>query len=161
MAKADAARSLTAAVQQNLSPNTFHLSNIINLTNTVQSFSLPFTAALNDPNANVRFFTGANTFCVYIDKVSLKDVAVIAANEPVEIGQVNIGFKVFPNPFTENLKIKAEGIFKYQVFTITGFLLEEGKGYGLADIECSYPQGVYLLKIQQDQMSTMLKVVKE
>ncbi len=68
-AKADAARDITAVVQQNAGSYTTYFSQLVNLTTVAQKFELEFVATTNDALALFRFYLGGNNIGVTIDDI--------------------------------------------------------------------------------------------
>ncbi len=96
-----------------------------------------------------------------ITTVALKKSMITTALETPDALAGGSDCSVYPNPFKEQLTIAAKGNFHYQLMTITGSLLKEGDGNGKTELEAQYPQGIYLLKILQDNKAAVFKVVKD
>ena len=67
---------------------------------------------------------------------------------------------VFPNPFKDVFSINMKGYFSYQLLSVSGKLLSEGQGENLIEISGQYPDGLYYLKIQQEDKIRIVKVIK-
>lgn len=67
----------------------------------------------------------------------------------------------FPNPFNNELNITREGSFSYQVMDAIGQLVESGNGEGEVKIGKNLNEGVYMVKISQENTYKVFKVVKE
>ncbi|MBC7390547.1 MAG: glycoside hydrolase family 127 protein [Opitutaceae bacterium] len=156
-AKADANRNITAAVQQNPSPYIFHLQQSLSLTNSTKSFSYTFTPTLSDPDANIKFFLGASTSCVYIDKVSLKESLVVTGMEDEDTEN---SFLVFPNPFDAAFIIDVKDEYNYQLFDASGSELINGKASGRTTLGQNLQNGIYLLVIRNEKGSKTIKLHK-
>ncbi|ABG58511.1 endo-1,4-beta-xylanase [Cytophaga hutchinsonii] len=73
MAKADAARQMSVNLQELASPYTTYFSQTIDLTTAAQTFSFTYTADVTDATALMKFYAGANSICLNIDKVSMTE----------------------------------------------------------------------------------------
>jgi len=71
MAKADAARQMSVAIQESASPYTTYFAQTVNLTTAAQTFTFTYNSTVTDATAQLKFYVGANTSCVNIDKVSM------------------------------------------------------------------------------------------
>jgi len=71
MAKADAARQMSVAIQGSASPYTTYFAQTVNLTTAAQTFTFTYNSTVTDATAQLKFYVGANTSCVNIDKVSM------------------------------------------------------------------------------------------
>ncbi len=71
MAKADAARQMSVAIQQLASPYTTYFAQTVDLTTAAQTFTFSYNATVTDATAQLKFYVGANSSCVNIDKVSV------------------------------------------------------------------------------------------
>jgi|GEM_PF-5660882 len=71
MAKADAARQMSVAIQESGSPYTTYFAQTVNLTTAAQTFTFTYNSTVTDATAQLKFYVGANTSCVNIDKVSM------------------------------------------------------------------------------------------
>uniref|UniRef100_UPI000687FCC2 glycosyl hydrolase family 8 n=1 Tax=Cytophaga aurantiaca TaxID=29530 RepID=UPI000687FCC2 len=73
MAKADAARTMSVAIQELASPYTTYFYQTVNLTTTAQTFTFTYDATVTDASALIKFYAGADVNCVNIDKVSMTE----------------------------------------------------------------------------------------
>lgn len=73
LAKADAARQLSVAVQEPASPYTTYFTQTVDLTPAAQAFTFTYTADATDAAALLKFYVGANSSCVTIDKISVTE----------------------------------------------------------------------------------------
>lgn len=158
MAKAEADRSINVGLQQNENPYTIYNSQLIDLTTSNQTFNLSYTSNVTDAGAMLKFFIGNNITCVYLDKISVKEKNVVTdANVSIENWETN----VFPNPFSQTLRINAAGNFNYQLMSSTGQIIESGNATDETTFSKEVPKGIYLLKITQNNKSKIVKLVKE
>lgn len=68
---------------------------------------------------------------------------------------------VYPNPFHEELHLLQAGDFSYQLMNSSGQLQKIGKGHDELRIGQNLPKGFYLLKVSQNGLSKLFKIVKE
>jgi GH35 family endo-1,4-beta-xylanase len=73
MAKADAARTMSVALQELASPYTTYFAQTVNLTTAVQTFTFTYNSTVTDAAALLKFYVGADVNCVNIDKVSMTE----------------------------------------------------------------------------------------
>lgn len=73
MAKADADRTMGVSIQQEGDPWTTHFGQTVNLTTASQTFSFNFAPSASDATSKLKFYSGNNTTCIYIDKVLFKE----------------------------------------------------------------------------------------
>lgn len=67
----------------------------------------------------------------------------------------------FPNPFTSAFTIATKGAFVYQVMNQIGLVLESNQATDAVTLTNDFPKGVYLVKVTQNERSTVVKMVKE
>lgn len=67
----------------------------------------------------------------------------------------------FPNPFTSAFTIAAKGQFSYQIMNQIGLVLEASQGNNTVTVANDYPKGVYLVKVTQNEKTSIVKMVKE
>jgi GH35 family endo-1,4-beta-xylanase len=158
MAKADAARTMTVGEQQNSSPYRMYYSSSVSLTTTNQTFTYSFTADTTDAGAVFKFLVGNISTCVYIDKVSMKQVGVITGIDEVS---ESFNSNVFPNPFTSEFQIVTNGQFAYRISNQLGQLIEVGTGENSAIIGSQLSKGLYILSIENSVGKKTQKIVKE
>lgn len=158
MAKADAARTMNVGIQQNSSPYRIYNNNSPSLTTSNQTFTYSFTADTTDAGSVFKFFVGNNSTCVYLDKVSVKELNVVTSiNDVFENWSTN----VFPNPFTSELYMEVKGRFVYRVMNQLGQLIETGSGEDVATIGTKLPKGLYILSVENSTGKKSQKIVKE
>ena len=68
---------------------------------------------------------------------------------------------VFPNPFTDEINLKINGHYHFQLISSSGKLIQEGNSSQQSIILGHFFKGIYLLKITQGDKSRVLKLVKE
>lgn len=82
----------------------------------------------------------------------------------VGVENTNLAFEtpvVQPNPFTSTCSITAEGDFIYEIFTVTGELVESGEGDGIATVGAQLSAGAYILKITNNASYITTKLIKQ
>ena len=157
LAKADAARIITTAIQEAADPYTTYLAEQISLTTSSQSFTHTFTATTTDASALIKFFAGNNTSCVNIDKVVMKESTVLSFENKSESQKIT----VYPNPFHSQLTIKAKGNFSYQLINQLGQIVENGKGENIASVDNNLEKGVYFLTVETAFEKKTHKIIKD
>jgi len=71
-------------------------------------------------------------------------------------------YSLYPNPFhAEGLHIQKQGDFNYTISDISGAVLEKGKAENATVVGRNLKQGVYLLSIEQNQISKTSKIIKQ
>ncbi|MCR6638790.1 MAG: carbohydrate-binding protein [Sporocytophaga sp.] len=68
---------------------------------------------------------------------------------------------VYPNPFTDKIYCNINGEYAYQLLNLEGMVLEDGTTLEEIHIRKNYPKGAYILKIKQNDLVKVYKVVKE
>lgn len=71
------------------------------------------------------------------------------------------GLTVFPIPFTDALHVEFQGRFTYQLLTVSGILLEEGSGEDFVVVGSQVQQGLYLLRVYNQEEEVLMKIIKE
>lgn len=160
LAKADAARTITTAIQEAADPYTIYLGEQVNLTTTSQLFTHTYTATNTDATALIKFFLGANTACVNIDNVVMKDASFttgLGESEEAALSQVAI----YPNPFHSELTIEAKGSFSYSIMNQLGQVIGTGKGENKTTLTGNLNKGVYFVTVETATGKKTRKIVKE
>jgi subtilisin family serine protease len=88
--------------------------------------------------------------------------AVALAENTVSVQSLSLDteLKVYPNPFTDVLNIANETGCDYQVYALTGKLIQAGKVQGASLSLSSLKAGVYLLVLDTDKGKQVFKVTK-
>lgn len=84
-----------------------------------------------------------------------KEIETGFEDERMEISQV------YPNPFTNEVYVKLNGDFQYELMDISGKILESGTAFDVVNLVGDYPKGMYVLKLLKDNKSQTLKLIKE
>lgn len=157
MAKADAARTIGTGVQQNADPYTMYFSQATSLTTVNQTFTYNFTSTVTDEGARLKFFVGNNSSCVYLDKVSLKQIVVTSVDDATK----NNSIAVYPNPFTEQVSVEMPGAFGYRIYNASGMELSSGQATDRLTLGEALNKGIYILKLSQNNTTKVVKVSKQ
>ena len=73
----------------------------------------------------------------------------------------NLDAQVYPNPTTDNISIVLDGFFYYEVLSINGEVLVAGSATNKTDVSLgSFADGMYLIRLQSEGNSSVLKVEK-
>lgn len=95
--------------------------------------------------------------------VMVKDGGIITGLEE-EASQATImdpqGWHCSPNPFTEDLYLRASDSFDYFLYDLQGIELEKGEGQLMYHVGGSLPSGLYLIKVKSATGSKIFKVTK-
>lgn len=67
----------------------------------------------------------------------------------------------FPNPFTESLRVRADGDFVYTVYDMMGHVMESGTGHNTLELGQNLVSGMYLLKVNTQTTEENVKVIKD
>lgn len=67
----------------------------------------------------------------------------------------------FPNPSTAEFTIAGMGLFSYQLINQMGQIMDAGQAIDKKTLANDYPKGVYLVKITQEEKSSIVKLVKD
>lgn len=161
MAKADAPRSIAVAVQQEGGAWTTHFQNNADLTTNPQSFSFEFNPTSSDATAKLKFYTGTNSTCVYIDRVVFREMVSSSVQKP---DQKRI-MQVFPNPVKDQLYVVGDGRsseVNYEIFNSVGQPVIRGIVADGASISTyNLTKGVYFIRISYGDTFEVHTIVKE
>ncbi len=162
LAKADVNRTIDVAIQQDADSYTTHFQQRVNLTNEPQEFSFEFTAPVTDQVAALKFYIGDIAGCVYIDNVRMYNLTDTSSDNTFPNEQNKI--IVYPNPFNDNLTIDSKFALngaRYQLMSLYGQVLKEGNFDRTKTIETlDLPVGLYILRIDDDKRTELLKLMK-
>jgi hypothetical protein len=67
---------------------------------------------------------------------------------------------IYPNPFNDELIIETDGDFEYQLFNQIGEVIEQGTANDKIKLNKEYQKGLYVLKVTQNQVSTLKTLIK-
>ncbi len=77
-------------------------------------------------------------------------------------GMDNATIEIYPNPFGNNgFVISSETVFEYSLIDVSGSLMESGESTGSKKVGNALPQGIYFLRIEHSEGTTIQKVVKQ
>ncbi len=68
---------------------------------------------------------------------------------------------IYPNPFLHKFNLKMNGEFRYEIFTLDGKLVEEGKGKDEVSVGSTLDTGAYLVNVTSGKERFCSKIVKE
>lgn len=117
------------------------------------------TLRLRYGNITKTYVTKAGNTYSFDGSLNLK--GTVTDLEPVDVEEASSSVVAYPNPFKRGFFVKAQGEFEYQLINMAGMVVEKGAATDWAELYAEYPQGVYLLKVQQGGKTKVLKVVKE
>jgi len=142
-------------------------STSLQLLSTYQLYQTDFTSisSIND-NANFKVrlrFTGPNMTLDAGNRVTFNNIAVEGVELPlIVVENENSKFKIYPNPFSEIIKITGMGAFaNYSIFTMDGKLIHHKK---LQNSEINFGElskGIYLLQLTSDGVNETHKIIKQ
>lgn len=89
-----------------------------------------------------------------INYLELKDV--VTAFEEKGLHSIN----VYPNPFQDESIIKVTGSFTYELYTAQGVLAQSGKGEDQLVFGSELPQGIYTIKVIQNDQQKVTTLIK-
>lgn len=158
LGKADSARAIKVAFQQNGGKWRFYTGADFSLTTAAQLYSYSFTADTTDPNMDIKFFFGINKACGAIDNVIFSAADALSLNDTEKDASIA---RIFPNPFAQSMTIESKGDFRYEIRNQLGQLVEQGTGTGQANVAESAPKGFYLLRVINQSKTADKKIVKE
>jgi lysophospholipase L1-like esterase len=70
-------------------------------------------------------------------------------------------FKLYPNPFINELYIQKYGDFEYSIYDMTSVLVENGKGQNKIQVGEKISNGIYSIKIKTEEKEEYFKVIKK
>jgi hypothetical protein len=97
------------------------------------------------------------------NRVTFNNISVEGVELPLLVVEnENSKFKIYPNPFSEIIKITGMGTFaNYSIFTIDGKLIHHSK---LQNSEINFGElskGIYLLQLTSDGVNETHKIIKQ
>jgi hypothetical protein len=158
LAKADADRSITTAIQQAGSPYTVHFAQGLNLTTSSKAFTYKYEAIATDASALVKFFVGNNNTCVYLDKISFKLNAPVVSSKEINDA---LEVQVYPNPHDGNFNIKLPGTFTYSLYTLDGKLISKKSAIDHTSVYSGVPSNTLILRVSQDGKELSIPLIKQ
>lgn len=105
----------------------------------------------------------AGTYVVMVeDSAGCSAEIEVVVNSQVSIGEQELNVQIYPNPTNALATIHLQGTFEYQLTTINGEILLNGKGTDQVTLDLKdFSSGIYLLKIKSNQQQTELKLVRQ
>jgi GH35 family endo-1,4-beta-xylanase len=77
-----------------------------------------------------------------------------------EINMSNVPFMLYPNPFSETLYIKSEQKVAYEIYDLTGSIMEKDNVMGESMVGKMLPNGMYTIRIKSGNDETIMKIAK-
>jgi lysophospholipase L1-like esterase len=119
---------------------------------------------LNKGNNLVRLSGKTSDGLPNIDYFGFTDAVVSAGSclvtSIMEEGKAFNSIGCFPNPFTEDVSVKAPGTYWYAFYDLSGKEIESGKGVDTGEAGKELKPGVYILKVKTENSSGTFRVVK-
>lgn len=75
--------------------------------------------------------------------------------------QLQSDIAVFPNPFKDNISTNYKGDLNYEIYDMSGRLMQHGETEKNSISTGSLPQGLYLLKLTGENITTIKKIIKK
>ncbi len=113
---------------------------------------------------NVQLTAGQHVLRLTIGATSYVNINYLTFSSVVthtEDASVQDGISVYPNPFASVLHLEKSGAYTYQLYDMSGRLLESGQGEGQIDLGETLERGLYVLDIQSKAGSQVLKIQKK
>ena len=166
-AKAAGSRAIRVGVLKGSSPWTNYLTQNVNLTSSVQDYTLEFTMNENSNDARVDFFIGNNNNDVWVDAVAVKEKCTSGSR----VGGANVRIsdvKLYPNPMAagQELTIDATELsqFNMQIISLEGRVIFEKQ---FSSVESSIKiniselnqTGIYLVKFNNGMKQWTQKLI--
>lgn len=113
---------------------------------------------------NVPLTAGQKVMRLTIGAVDYVNINYLTFNSVItdisdDLSTLNIN--IYPNPFEDQLFVETEGEFHYQFMNTLGVVLEEGTVADKVVLDNKLSKGVYLLKVKKEDLSRLVKLVKE
>ena len=104
---------------------------------------------------------GKNKYIVF-DVVPDSGDFLLTKSDETGIVPMNVheNLLIQPNPFSKNVQIKTSGSYNYSIFNLDGQLCEEGSDIAQKLIGMSLNTGVYILKVNLNNMTFNKKIIK-
>lgn len=79
----------------------------------------------------------------------------------LESTELDKRFLLYPNPFQHAFNLEVPGDFNYEIYTLTGNLMEKGMGIDQVSIGEQLPSGMYVVKVQQGDVLRKVKICRQ
>jgi GH35 family endo-1,4-beta-xylanase len=164
LAKADEQRPLSVALQQNTGGYTTYFQQNQTLTQQAQLFTYSYNANVTDATTLLKFYVGNSPECVYIDDVKLIDLSSTTSLNDKNVGNSELNFNIYPNPFSGQLVIASfSGIERthYTIFNVNGQSVMKGSFDNSTNISTDeLPLGLYIIQLETGHITEMRKIIK-
>lgn len=128
----------------------------------VQTWEKYVTSSSKNVAKEANVVDADGTFQITLDAQSLTTLNGKAPTVTgIEESDFSTKVNVFPNPFQDAFTLSHSGIFNYQLLNVAGQLIESGDGYGEVKIGQNTTKGLYILKVTQNDVTKLVKLVKE
>ncbi len=99
-------------------------------------------------------------------QITLDAQSITTLNGKATITDINEDYRskelnVFPNPFTDQLTLSCTGEFKYELYNLSGVMIEAHSGIDNVSLGKDLTKGVYIIKFQSNNNSQVVKLTKE
>lgn len=92
------------------------------------------------------------------------NITIVGGSGPVTSNEIefeNVSTtNCFPNPFSESIQIYTEGNFDFEITNTAGVIVEKGKGSDSKQVGYNLNSGIYLVKIQTNAKTEIVKITK-
>ena len=104
----------------------------------------------------------AGTYTVFVeDSAGCAATFEVVVNSQVKLDEEILNVQVYPNPTQDLVTVEVNGSFTYQLTTINGEIVINGKDANKTTIDLkNLSTGVYLLKLSNEMQNTEIKVVR-
>ena len=115
-----------------------------------------------DDTQDLTGLEGGTYTVVVVDAEGCNTTEEVEVNSRLAIVENGLGLAVYPNPAKEQLTVKMQGEFSYELVNAAGEIVLSGRGVDntLLDIK-AYAAGVYLLNVKVGDQLNQIKVIKE
>jgi mannan endo-1,4-beta-mannosidase len=166
IAKADTARAINIGLQQEGDKWTTHYGQYIELTASPQLFTFTFEPTVSDETARLKFLTGLNNTCVYLDKVVFNEV--VPVTDFITTARSASQLSAYPNPFENSVRIiseqKLSGNLHLNLISMNGEKIYEGELSGNTQ-EIFLPEyitsGIYTLILTNGEKQQVVRIEKK
>jgi rhamnogalacturonan endolyase len=149
-------------------------NNLIIYTTTIPT-TFKFRTLLHDPQYRVAiawqnscynqpphlgYYLGSGMATPIKPNITIVGGSGLVTSNEIEFENVSIT-NCFPNPFSESIQIYTEGNFDFEITNTAGVILEKGKGSDSKQVGYNLNSGIYLVKIQTNAKTEIVKITKK
>jgi hypothetical protein len=120
----------------------------------------PYLYTILAPSAGIHNLTIKAIDADGVSTVLTKSVTVLPKVTTSINGQQNISAQVYPNPFTEQVRIEAKGSYTYELHNTLGQLIMNGSMNDVLEIGGQLPNGTYMLFLKNDNQMKCIPIIK-